>query len=281
MFTLDKATLETIQKTFHVPTKPELLQELEALNSQASPDIVKAANLIQTDVGLAGIILQTINSPIFGLNRQVADIKQAVIALGFKTVYSITVTSLIQQSFSKPASISLERFWDESLLIAQFCKHIAASLNSSLETDTMYCLGLIHNLGIAAMAIEYSDYKETLALANDPSSHQFTAVERIKHGNDHAEVGYVICEQWQLPSNICQIVAQHHNKDFLFDPAPFEQKEMYAILRLATNLYTHIKHQHYEGDWPNIRDELLEVLELGPKQVDTLEIELAEIAQKI
>ena len=45
------------------------------------PDTGGVANLISRDVGLSAAILKVINSPFYGMNRRISEIKQAAMML--------------------------------------------------------------------------------------------------------------------------------------------------------------------------------------------------------
>ncbi len=272
MFVLDDSTMDSIINTFHIPAKPKLLIELENLNKLGLKDLNKTADIIVSDVGLSGLILQTINTPLFGLNRQVDDIKKAVVALGFDNVFSVASACLIQQAYSGKASISLERFWDESVNIACLCKYFASKFDLNSNPEKIYTLGLFHNVGIAAMAMEYDTYEETLLIANQQNT-CFTDVENKMHGYDHSKVGFAICESWGLPIDICQVICFHHDVEFLTGFSPIEQREMSAVLRLVSNLYSDCFRGGAEFDWPEIKEAIFDILELNDKAYDELKKE--------
>ena len=45
------------------------------------PGIGEIANLISRDLGLSAAILKVINSPFYGMNRRISEIKQAAMML--------------------------------------------------------------------------------------------------------------------------------------------------------------------------------------------------------
>ena len=61
-----------------IPPQPKIINDL--LTAQANPncEAEDIAVIVEQDIGLAGSILKTVNSPYFGLKNTISNIKQAV-----------------------------------------------------------------------------------------------------------------------------------------------------------------------------------------------------------
>lgn len=86
MITLDNKKLAGVISSFQIPVKPELLSYLQDLMAEEQPDITQIAELISSDIGLSAAILKIINSPVYGMDRKISEIKQAVMMLGLKVI---------------------------------------------------------------------------------------------------------------------------------------------------------------------------------------------------
>ena len=89
MFELDEQKMAQVVAGFQVPVRPEILSEIDDLMAEKEPNIGAVANLIASDVGLSATILKIINSPLYGMNRRISEIKQAVLMLGLNTINSL------------------------------------------------------------------------------------------------------------------------------------------------------------------------------------------------
>ena len=219
MINLDEQRLVSLERGFHIPPKPELLSQIadEVQKSDASLD--KIAQLISRDISLSALLLKTINSPVFGLQRTISDIRQAAMFLGLDQLNRLVTLALLKQNFKGNACISLERFWDESVEVANACVLLGNSYKSLMPVDELYSLGLFHNVGIAAMALKFRDYVEVLKQANLAKEHAITDLEQARYQCDHAVIGYFISVSWHLPKPLCHVILNHHNTHFL----PFRQ----------------------------------------------------------
>lgn len=254
---------------FQVPVKPEVLSRIDQLMAQKEPDIQKVADLISSDVGLSANILKIINSPLYGVHRQVSDIKQAVMILGLKTINTLVTAILLKQSFSGQASISLARFWDDANDIANAMLFIGSKIQTKIPIDMLYSIGLFHNCGIPLLALRYENYKNVLIEANS-SDGNFIAIEEKYYQTNHAVLGYFISTSWNLPKEICQLILQHHDNQYLSSSVDAEYKIAFAALRAAENTVERAKRFNSIADWETSEKLILDIL--GISTMDYAEI---------
>lgn len=259
MFNLNEEKILAIVSGFQVPVKPEILSKIDQQMAQKEPDIEIVASLISSDVGLSASILKMINSPFYGMNRRISEIKQAVMMLGLKSINSLVTATLLKQSFSGKSSISLERFWDDANDIANAMMFVGNKIKTKISVDVLYTIGLFHNCGIPLLALKYENYKEVLIEANN-SDESFIAVEEKHYQTNHAVLGYYISSSWHLPKEICQLILQHHDNRYLFSHADSEYKIAFAILKVAENFVEREKRFNYASDWQESEKLILDIL---------------------
>jgi HD-like signal output (HDOD) protein len=78
------------------------------------------------------------------------------------------------------------------------------------EIDSAYTASLLHSIGQLAL-FEYSaeQYKDVLNLACSTGDDLLDR-ERYVFGVDHADLGGLILDRWNLPASIIEAVAAHH-----------------------------------------------------------------------
>jgi HD-like signal output (HDOD) protein len=270
LFNLDQEKISAVVSGYQVPVKPEILSSIDQLMSTKEPDIEKIARLISSDVGLSASILKIINSPLYGINRKVSKIKQAVMILGLKTISSLVTATLLKQSFSGKSSISLERFWDDANDIANAMIFIGRQIKTKIPVEILYTIGLFHNCGIPLLALKYENYKNVLIEANT-AGEDFTAVEERHFQTNHAVLGYFISSSWYLPKEICQLILQHHDNRYLLSNVDYEYKVAFATLKAAENIVERTKRFNYAAGWQESENSILNVL--GISTFDYADIE--------
>ncbi len=166
MIEIDDIKVSEVISSFQVPVKPQILTDLQLLLDEVEPDIDEIARIISFDVGLSSSILKIINSPFYGMNRRISDINQAVMILGLKSIHSLVTDLLLRAALQGNACISLERFWDDSLDIANAMAFIGKRITKMIPVDMLYTIGLFQNCGIPLLALKFNNYKKLLIAAN-------------------------------------------------------------------------------------------------------------------
>lgn len=280
MFDIDKNTAQKVIKSFQIPIKPQVLLEIQQELAKAEPSPSSFAEVIARDVGLSATVLKTINSPIFGLNRTVTDIKQSVMMLGYKNVSNLVSFFELKKAFDNKSSISHEDYWEKAMDTANVMTILIESLGlkSNCPLEDAYAFGLFMDCGIPLMAMKYADYRNVLIEADNNSEIVFTTIEENHYHVNHANIGYFVASSWNLPRNLCQLILRHHEIDFLeASDVSHEQKDLYALAKLASNILS----QHYQlkddVEWNLIKESVLGHIGLSQMDYGDLEEDTKEV----
>jgi HD-like signal output (HDOD) protein len=267
---IDNKKLASAVSSFQVPAKPQILTEIQTLMAADEPSIDKIAELISGDVGLSSAILKIINSPLYGVNRKISKIRHAVMALGLKAVGGLVVALVLKSTMRGESSISLESFWKDSSDLANAMSFIGSRIDVKVPQETLYSIGLFQNCGIPILAMKYSDYNEVLIEASRAGTNSIE-LEEIKYKTNHAVLGYFVATSWHLPSEICRIILQHHDVEYLFDITGSTEQLAFAILKAAENLVERVRRNDIAPDWEYVEARVFDVL--GISVMDYIELE--------
>jgi len=270
MIELDNEKMAGVVASYQVPVKPEILSELQNLMDQDEPNIELVAQLISNDVGLSATILKIINSPFYGMNRRISEIKQAVMMLGLTTINGLVTAILLKSSFQGDACISLERFWDDALDVANAMTFIGNKIKSKIPVDMLYTIGLFHDCGIPLLALKFSNYKDILIEANSAGETSI-ALEEKNYSTNHAVLGYYVASSWHLPKNICQLILQHHDEKYLSPITGSQDQLAFAALKAAENMVERVKRFKLAPDWHQHSAQVLSVLGITEEDYTDLE----------
>ena len=263
MLEVDDKVIADIGRGFSVPAQPELLIKLRKLMTDPEPDLNVMAKTISQDVAVSSTILKTVNSPIYGLARSIADIHKATRYIGINGIVALVTNTLIRKSIDQnDCSIALEEFWGNASNIANTSVFIGKSLKQAVSNDKLFTLGLFHDCGIPVMAMKYPDYTATYEQAFNTPSETLTSVEERIYNVNHATLGYYVASSWRLPKDICQLILCHHDRDFLNISHNRAQKFYFAILKMAENIVHNYKHFRDAADWAYVKDSVLTILDL-------------------
>ena len=278
MISITQDVIDYVAEGFSIPSMPKILIEVQRICADEDGEISDLASLIATDIGLSSAILKTINSPLYGMTRTVSDISQAVMLLGMSSVSTLISGILIKDSFKGEAAIRFERLWDNASLVAETMVYIGQNIEDKIAPENLYATGLFHDCGIAAMSMRFtSTYLETLLLANEDHSKSQVEHEEITHNSNHAVVGYFIASGWKLPKDICQVILNHHDADFLTTSKSHVQTLLYATLKTADNIVSSVRRRQNIQGWDQIKEACFEELGIEEYKYQDLCEDLAEL----
>jgi len=277
MLIVDQSVLDDIGRGFSVPAQPKLLLELLKLMAAPNPDVNAISDAISKDIAVSAAILKTVNSPLYGLSRTVTDIKMSVNYIGIYGVVMLVTGSLLKKSFDpKSCSIDLEDFWQLTSHIADVAMALGKRLKPHIANDKFFSLGLFHACGVPVMAMKYNDYQAVLDQALTTPEIALTQVEEDTYQVNHATIGYYVASSWRLPKEVCQIILQHHERDFLDNINGSEDEDLFAVLKLSEHI-TSIKHSDCaSSDWLYVKEKVESVLQLNNEELNQLISEFTE-----
>jgi HD-like signal output (HDOD) protein len=276
MIQINETVLKDTLKGFRIPPKPEILVRIEEIATSSDPNITEVAQIISQDVGISSAILTVINSPAYGMNRAISDVKQAVIILGFDPVIKLVTAIKLQNAFPSDCCISLELFWDNAVEIANAMVYIGSQLENKVPPEDLYSLGLFHDAGIPALACKYPDYKDALQAANSDNQGTLVDFEEAKYPTNHAIVGYFLSNSWNLPRDLCQVILHHHDMSFFSWSEAQSNHVKMAILKLAENIVFSKKRFMETPEWISHKDVIMGLLLLDEDSLADLVDDITE-----
>jgi putative nucleotidyltransferase with HDIG domain len=204
---------DTISRISGLPTLPAVLgQILEALSDPDS-SALDLGKHIAADQSLSATLLRQVNSAYYGFYRRITDVKDAVVILGFREVQNMVMAATAFRTFPRGRSgYDRARLWRHSLASAMAAERVAKRVGLQLEGG-YFSAGLLHDIGKVAldsMLPEHFDEAVKLALEQGKPLYE---VEPIVFGLDHAEVGGVLGEHWNLPPILVEAIRRHHQPE--------------------------------------------------------------------
>lgn len=208
---LRRQEVEAAVKTLQ-PLPKAVTQLIELLESE-SATIEQMETLISADPVLCGKILQVANSAYYGLARQVSSIRGALLLLGAHTVKGITLsvaTVAALRAGRAPCEMEQE-LWRHAFLCAGYAQGMAqASRWGARVAEDAYIAGLLHDIGAIFMLARFPSLYRPLWAEAKREPERFLERELHTFGCDHADIGAMIADHWQLPERIVQTIGEHH-----------------------------------------------------------------------
>ena len=193
--------IKIIAKAENIPTLPSIAQELIKLTRNTSQAAIgQITYKIKMDQVISSKVIKLVNSPFYGVRKEIASIDRATMLLGFSSVKNIALAISLDQYYQKPFNMyktTGQAMWQHSYNVALMSSEIAKYLQQ--DFDALYMAGLMHDIGKVVMA----DFlvKEVDCVQD----------EREQLGCDHAEIAAVIMNKWSVAPAIVEAVKTHHD----------------------------------------------------------------------
>ncbi len=200
------------------------LVSLSAADEHYKDKVIRA---LGRDPGIAVRAIDLANSVLYAGVARVDTVRNAVQRLGARTVVSHLV-KLDLVATLMPDVPELRRLWEHALFVADGARRLVARLRvPAVNPDQAYLAGLLHDIGLLAMATVRPDSFETRTWLDTGSSTDFLDRERMAWGEDHTVIGAGLVTRWGLPAWLLDIVRGHH------DVAPPQTLGAAAVVRFV------------------------------------------------
>lgn len=255
-----EGVVHVVRQIHSLPALPETVAHVRAAMENPETTTNDVAKIVLRDPGLAAKVLSMANSAAYGFSHHVDSVDLAVTLLGLRETYNVVLSSAVIDYFNNSNHFDYKAFWRRSMfcatgakIIARFCER--KSLNG------IFTAGLLHDIGRAALAEVASErYAE---IDQRWSDDEIIVREQELFGVAHPEVGYILADAWDLPSEITEPIRFHHDPN-----SAQKSQDLVAIVALAalmTDAYGKISRENVRAFAAECK-ELLGKLNLTEKQ---------------
>lgn len=212
---------------------PQTLTQVVKVVQKENSSVAELAEVLIHDPALVTKILRVVNSPFYGMSREVTTISQAVMTLGMRAVSALALsTSIYNISGKWDTSIDRIRFWRHSLEVAIASRDIAEAIRYECPEEA-FITGLIHDIGLLVIEKSFPEKFDRIWKQAQSGENIFELEDRT-WGTNHARIGRFLLEQWHLPESICEAVGLFQNE---FPPGNIDPEfRLPQIVSLATRI---------------------------------------------
>ncbi len=190
---------------YRPPLLPTVALEVHKLSYRADVNADQLVAVLEQDSVLAAQVLRVAGSAAYGgWGEGEVSLKQAVVRLGMRNLAILVweVATGMRVYRSARYSAFMEDMRRHSTACAHLCRLIAA--RKGVAADTAFLCGLLHDIGMAATLLVLAERpKEEPAI--DPA-----VLDEILR-ETHQEVSGMIAQLWKLPTEIEEVLANHHS----------------------------------------------------------------------
>jgi HD-like signal output (HDOD) protein len=226
---------EIASRAITLYTRPTVAMELVRLVDQPRVDARALKECVAQDPALTCKVLRVVNSSLYGLNRPVADLNQAIGLIGIKPLKLLVLGfSLPDSLFAEVAARELQWYWTNTLTRAVAARLLAEQLWRH-SGDEAFIAGLLQDIGILVLLRELGEpYARFLTGVIDEKCH-LAALEQDTLGFDHNQLSAALLARWQLPERLVNAIAAP-KKIARLSRMPAAEADLPQILHLAEML---------------------------------------------
>ena len=259
-----RSQIQDIRTLAPLPTSVKNILEITNDPSSSARNL---AEVVKVDQSLTSKILQIVNSAYYGFYREIGNIDHAVVILGFNEITNITLAACIIQTYRNGHGeyFDRERFWVHTLGAAYIARSLKPYIPELISKDA-FVIGLLHDLGKVVLDQHYKEIFHRVLKAAHEQNRPLHEVSRELLGIDHAEIGGLVADSWNLPIPLVNAIRHHHNPDLA-------NRQDYGIhLAHLANYFAHRQHIGASGnpvpDAPH--PETLKVFGFDAKDLDSV-----------
>lgn len=170
---------------------------------------------ISQDQAITAKVLKLANSAFYGFARRISSLTEATVMLGFKTVKSIVLAASVSDMMAKEVTgyaLAPGELWRHSYACAVASRLIARKVKYPLP-DVAYTAGLLHDIGKVILNHHLETAYQEVVDSMDSGGMTFLEAEKSILGFTHADVGSRVGHKWNLPAELVEAIALHHNPE--------------------------------------------------------------------
>lgn len=193
------------------PLSPVVVEILNLINSNEDVEFIMLEKKIIKDAGLTGKILSLANSSFFGMPGEIVNIKEACLLLGINTIRNLIISSAVMNRFKNDFgnNLDFEKLWKHGVATAAAANIYSDKLG--INRDAAFISGLLHDIGKIILDYYMPDLYKQVVDYKSKEDCLFNDAENIILGTDHCKIGAMVCENWKLPAEVCQVIRSHHD----------------------------------------------------------------------
>jgi putative nucleotidyltransferase with HDIG domain len=204
----DKA-MKALEKDMTIPAFSGTAQKLMSATSREEISMEEIGEIVMLDPGLSSKYLRMANSVAFG-GKSIKSIQDALVRLGMAEVRRVASAIGVVDRFSRlKIKVDWNLFWLHNLLTARLTETLADAYQPVAGKE--YLAGLLHDVGKLFLEHYFpQEFEAAIQRAMERRCGVFEAENQL-FDVTHAEIGFALCEKWNLHKEITRAVRFHHD----------------------------------------------------------------------
>ncbi len=193
---------DVIRRILRAPTVSAMspvLHHVLSLTRSSTSSLDEIASAVHNDQGLALRVMKVANSSLYGRQKPVQTLAEAMQVIGLTEMQNVVAAILAIEHFdsTSPSGIIPQRYWEHSLAVALDAQAIAQDIApEQSDAEPLFLAGLLHDIGRMLLdALFPEEYKLVLESATRRGV-DMTVPEQEIFGLNHGDVTRELLRHW-------------------------------------------------------------------------------------
>lgn len=215
-----KQILNRVKSVDKLPTMPGIAAQILKIKNNPYATSAELVAVVAQDPPLTAQLLRYANSEFYGVRAEVVDLEDAVDqVLGFDFVLDLAFGLALGQplKIEKSGLLGLQSYWRKALAIASVVQALIETIDySSRPSSSMgYLAALLHDIGLLFLGHNFPEQYELInRVMTENPDRNLLELEEDFLGTTHIELGEKVMKAWDMPHEILEVIAHHHEYDY-------------------------------------------------------------------
>ena len=272
---------ELVAKVKNLPPVSYAALQLVNLLEQPAVSNGEVVQVLKCDYVLTAKLLRACNSPYFGLEEPVSSVDQAVFLLGHQQILHIVLTLAFGSAMVVPLpayAVEANELWRHSLITATAAEIIAGEITVlNVDTSVAFTVGLLHDIGKLVLGQALTpEHQADIRRRVEENRISRAEAEMEVLGTDHSEVGGRLLQEWRLPDDVVEAVANHHRP--VLEPLP-----RLSVLTHLANCIAHLSGSApgWDGYAVRVDNRVISTFEINSDKLETMVIAVRDSFDRV
>jgi HD-like signal output (HDOD) protein len=202
---------ELLESYVEVSSLPTVYYRISDAVNDPRASMTGIGKIISEDPGLTVRLLRLVNSAFYGFPSKIETITQALVIIGTRQLCDLALGTSIMTMFDGIPEdlVNMESFWRHSIACGIAAKTLAVHRREK-NIERFFVTGMIHDIGRLVIYKKIGDQARELLFQAKSSGTILVSAEQEAIGFDHATLGGMLLQSWNLPPGVVEAVSFHH-----------------------------------------------------------------------
>jgi HD-like signal output (HDOD) protein len=216
------------------PPLPTSIAAIQALCMERDVNISALTKVIEEDPMLSANILKSVNSPLYGMSKEVSSVHQAVMLFGVSMIRGFAVANAIKKTLPldlSPYDITIEKLSETSVLQLALLREWYGIVDKQRLPKLLSATFLMElgKLVISQKVIKAGEKKAFLNQTTEGKA--LSDIEKSYTGHESYEIASMMFEHWNFETELVETLRS------IYQPSHGQNGEILNVISSAINIY--------------------------------------------